>query len=165
MKLNEIDYLYRDKCKYIIKQKLVYYPQIPITWEDIYFSYLNDYSKIKSQFKIEKNTNFVSWYLLNLKFYTRNMIKKYSTSGFKILNKAFSIDNFIPITDLDIKYEINYQTLNYFDLDIVERQIINLKYHKNLNWIMVSKKLSISILKLKKIDVKLKLKMKKLFLL
>ena len=125
----KLDVEYKSLFKKIIKEVLYKYPAIPIEWEDIYYQFLYKMPEVIKGYDEEKGISKVTYYGLQLKYFTANKCRHYSGHKYRTLNETMLIDTdhsmLLKDSSISIGASFDLSSLTELEMIVYEQNILN----------------------------------------
>ena len=133
----KIDAEYKNFFKKIIRDVLYKYPGIPIEWEDIYYEFLYEIPEVTKGFDEEKGISLSTYYGLQLRYFTGNKCRHYSSNKYKTLNETSLIENDHNMLVCDsttfVGTSFDLSSLSELEMKVYERNIMNYESLKSIS--------------------------------
>ncbi len=164
----EIDYIFSQTLRHIIKKVIDQYKKIPLQWEDIYYNFLLAMPKIIFSYDEQIGIKFKTYLGLQCKFYARTYVKHYVTNQYRILNESYSFDQIFEnavLNDCIDQNDNDDQTwlIDTSSFTFEEFLIYNKRYLENKKIKQIEQETNWNYYEINNLSKKIKRKIKKQF--
>lgn len=159
----QVDLFFKNIFVSTISKILVDYMGIPVEVDDIYYEFLYQICDLSKKFNGENQKDFLKYLVSKLKMFTKNKVRHYSCSSFKIMN------SYIPFEYETIEFrdkaseELEETKIDFSILTEKEFLYYKLRFLEGKNPQEIAKDFKISIYSQKKVFGSLKKKIKTQF--
>ena len=99
--LHRLNCEYRQLISFICKDAMRTFRGIPITWEDVYFEFLNEAIQLVKTFDVNAGVPFKTFIGMKCKFFVKNKCRKYTTRKHAIMNNRIDFDKICMMKPTD----------------------------------------------------------------
>lgn len=118
--VKHLDYKYKTLIVTVIRATIIEYPNVPITWEDIYYEFLFKMTEIIREFDLQKELPIKTFIGIKCKFFTKNYCRHFTSTGFSVLNESIEIQDWQPTNQCCNINTLDTQMLNLKEFKVYE---------------------------------------------
>ena len=115
-----LDYEYKILIVSVIRATIIEYPDVPLTWEDIYYEFLFKMTAVIREFDIQKELPMKTYIGIKCKFFTKNYCRHFKSSSFSVLNESTEIQDWHSQSQWCNINTLDTQMLNFKEFQVYE---------------------------------------------